>query len=105
GGLRLGAECSQTGQCSQSAGAVGCASNGIDSDGVLNCCPNNGGSGDGDTGCCGGLLCVNGTCGTTGGGGGTIGLGGQCAQTSECSQVGGAVFCDDHGIARDSPLH
>jgi hypothetical protein len=105
GGLPLGAECSQTGQCSQAAGATVCASNGIDSDGVLNCCHNNGGSCDSDIVCCGGLVCANGVCGTTGGGGGTIGLGGQCAQTSECSQVGGAVFCDDNGIASDGPLN
>src|SRR5215212_7856465 len=105
GGLALGAECTQTGQCSQSAGATVCASNGIDSDGILNCCHNNGGSCDRDTVCCGGLLCTNGVCGTTGGGGGTIGLGGQCAATGECSQVGGAVFCDDNGIASDGALN
>jgi hypothetical protein len=105
GGLALGAQCTQTGQCSQSAGAAVCASNGIDSDGVLNCCHNNGGWCDRDTVCCGGLRCTNGVCGTAGGDGGAIGLGGQCAHTGECSQAGGAVFCDDNGIASDGALN
>ena len=105
GGLALGASCTQTGQCSQSAGAAVCATNGIDSDGSLNCCHNNGGWCDRDTVCCGGLRCGNGVCGTGGGSGGTIGLGGQCAATGECSQAGGAVFCDDNGIASDGPLN
>lgn len=105
GGLPIGAECSQSGQCSQASGAAVCAQNGLDSDGRLNCCRNDGGACTADTNCCGGLLCVGGVCGSGGGSGGTIGLGGQCAATGECSQAGGAVFCDDNGIASDGPLN
>jgi hypothetical protein len=105
GGLALGAACTQTGQCSQATGAVVCASNGIASDGELNCCHNNGGACDRDIVCCGGLLCVNNVCGTAGGTGGTIGLGGRCAATGECNQDGGAAFCADNGIASDGPLN
>jgi hypothetical protein len=105
GGLALGASCTQTGQCSQASGAAVCASNGIDSDGALNCCHNSGGSCDRDIVCCGGLLCVNGACSSGDGGGGTIGLGGQCAATGECSQAGGAVSCADNGIASDGALN
>jgi hypothetical protein len=105
GGLPLGASCVQTGQCSQVTGPAVCASNGIDSDGVLNCCHNSGGLCDRDIVCCGGLLCINGACSTGGGSGGTVGLGGQCTATGECSQAGGAVFCDDNGIASDGPLN
>jgi hypothetical protein len=105
GGLAVGAECSQSGQCSQSAGAVVCASNGIDSDGALNCCLNDGGACSVDTNCCGGLTCVNGACSSGGGSGGTVGLGGACNATGECSQAGGAVFCDDNGIASDGALN
>jgi hypothetical protein len=105
GGLAVGAECSQTGQCSQANGSASCASNGIDADGALNCCLNDGGACTQDNTCCGGLRCVNGVCGSGGGTGGTIGLGGQCAATAECSQAGGAVFCDDNGIASDGALN
>ncbi len=105
GGLAVGAECSQTGQCSQASGAVVCASNGVDADGRLNCCRNNGGACARDSDCCGGLFCGGGVCGTGGGSGGTIGLGGQCAATGECSQDGGAVFCDSNGIASDGALN
>jgi hypothetical protein len=106
GGLALGAECQQSGQCRQTTGgAAVCASNGIDGDGVLNCCHNDGGSCSEQRQCCGGLLCLNGICGTGGGSGGTIGLGGVCAATAECSQEGGAVFCDSNGIAGDGNLN
>jgi hypothetical protein len=105
GGLPVGAECSQTGQCSQAAGPLSCASNGIDYDGTLNCCYNDGGPCSQDIDCCGGLYCGNGVCGSGGGSGGTIGLGGQCSATSECSQEGGAVSCDDNGIASDGALN
>ena len=105
GGLALGASCTQTGQCSQAAGAAVCASNGIDSDGTLNCCHNAGGWCDRDIVCCGGLMCLNGACSSGEGSGGTIGLGGQCAATGECSQAGGAVFCADNGIASDGALN
>jgi hypothetical protein len=105
GGLAIGAQCNQSGQCSQASGAAVCASNGIDTDGAFNCCRNNGGACAQDTNCCGGLLCVNGVCGSGGGSGGTVGLGGQCASSNECSQDGGAVACDDNGIASDGPLN
>jgi hypothetical protein len=105
GGLPVGAECNQTGQCSQASGAVVCASNGLDYDGSLNCCLNEGGGCAQDSDCCGGLYCVSGVCSSAGGTGGTIGLGGQCAATGECSQAGGAVFCDDNGIASDGALN
>jgi hypothetical protein len=105
GGLAIGAQCSQTGQCSQANGAAVCASNGIDADGELNCCRNGGGACSQDSNCCGGLFCVGGVCGSGGGSGGTVGLGGQCAATGECSQAGGAVFCDDNGIASDGALN
>jgi hypothetical protein len=105
GGLAVGAECVQTGQCSQRNGSASCASNGIDADGALNCCLNDGGACTQDSNCCGGLRCTNSVCGSGGGSGGTIGLGGQCAATGECSQAGGAVFCDDNGIASDGALN
>lgn len=105
GGLAIGAECNQTGQCSQAGGSASCATNGIDADGVLNCCRNDGGSCTASTDCCGGLACVDGRCGSGGGSGGSIGLGGQCSVTDECSQAGGAVFCDDNGIASDGALN
>jgi hypothetical protein len=106
GGLAIGAECSQTGQCSQAAGPLVCASNGLDADGALNCCRTEGGGCGQDSECCGGLTCENGVC--TGGGsgsGGTIGLGEQCTATDECSQEGGAVSCADNGIASDGALN
>jgi hypothetical protein len=105
GGLAVGAACSQTGQCSQAGGAVVCAQNGLDNDGALNCCRNSGGACTQNANCCGGLLCVNGACGSGGGSGGTISLGGACAATGECSQAGGAVFCDSNGIASDGALN
>ena len=40
GGLAIGAQCNQSGQCSQASGAAVCASNGIDTDGAFNCCRN-----------------------------------------------------------------
>jgi hypothetical protein len=106
GGLALGASCQQTGQCAQTqGGAAVCATNGIDGDGALNCCHNEGGSCAEQRHCCGGLLCANGVCGTSGGSGGTIGLGGACVATAECNQDGGAVFCDSNGIASDGELN
>jgi hypothetical protein len=105
GGLPLGASCQQTGQCAQTGFGAVCATNGIDGDGALNCCHNEGGSCDRDTVCCGGLLCVNGTCGGGGGTGGSVGLGGVCFATGECNQAGGAVFCDSNGIASDGDLN
>lgn len=105
GGLAIGAQCSQTGQCSQASGPVSCASNGIDADGALNCCRNEGGGCTQDTDCCGGLACANGVCGGTSSGGGSVGLGGQCTATAECSQAGGEVACADNGIASDGALN
>lgn len=111
GGLDLGAACSQTGQCNQSAGPVSCDSNGIDSDGALNCCHFEGGWCAQDSHCCGGLWCTNSVCGTGGSsapppsGSGNTGLGGTCNSSGECSQVGGAVYCDDNGIASDGALN
>jgi hypothetical protein len=105
GGLAVGAACNQTGQCSQATGPVSCAANGWDGDGPLNCCRNTGGGCTQDRDCCGGLFCGNGVCTSGGGTGGTIGLGGACAATGECSQDGGAVFCDSNGIASDGALN
>ncbi|MDP9364590.1 MAG: hypothetical protein M3Q10_10275 [Chloroflexota bacterium] len=65
GGLALGASCTSSSQCSQGGGVVVCADNGLPGDGGLNCCRNAGGACTGannSAACCGGLLCVNGTC-------------------------------------------
>lgn len=110
GGLAVGAQCSQSGQCSQASGPAKCDSNGIDADGSLNCCRDKGGSCAQDIECCGGLWCTNGVCGTGEGttattSGGSVGLGGQCTSSEQCSQAGGAVYCDDNGIASDGGLN
>lgn len=107
GGLAVGAECSQTGQCSQANGSVSCGANGLDADGALNCCVNAGSTCTQDSNCCGGLWCGNGRC-TDGGTttpSGNIGLGGACAAAGECIQDGGAVACADNGIASDGALN
>ncbi|MCC6312985.1 MAG: hypothetical protein IT337_03160 [Thermomicrobiales bacterium] len=101
--LPLGAECASTSQCSQSGGSVVCASNGIVSDGALNCCRNEGGPCVGletSADCCGGLYCVEGICRQTTRDGG-FALGAPCSSTEQCSQEGGAVACADNGIPSD----
>jgi hypothetical protein len=113
GSLALGAECTETAQCDQIEETTSCADNGIASDGALNCCRYaRGGCGD-DSHCCAGLLCVDYVCietggtsgGGGGGGGGRLSLGAVCETQSQCSQEGGAVACDDNGIATDGVLN
>jgi hypothetical protein len=99
----LGGQCSALGansECSQAGGAVVCSDNGIIRDGQFNCCRNAGGACTADFHCCGGAVCLSGTCGggvSTGG----RSLGSECTSTSECSQSGGSVVCASNGIAAD----
>lgn len=65
GGFAPGEICTSTSQCSQVGGPTVCANNGIAADGALNCCRTAGGActaANFSAGCCGGLLCVDGTC-------------------------------------------
>jgi hypothetical protein len=103
GTLLPGQSCATTSQCSQSGGPVVCASNGISSDGALNCCRNQGGACTGGAGCCGILLCVNGVC--TGPVESGLALGSSCTASGQCDQTGGAVACADNGIASDGALN
>src|SRR5215213_7783586 len=99
----LGGQCSALGansECRQAGGAVVCSDNGIIRDGQFNCCRNAGGGCTADFHCCGGAVCLSGTCGggvSTGG----RSLGAECTSTSECSQSGGSVVCASNGIAAD----
>ncbi len=102
----LGGQCSGLGansECSQAGGAVVCSDNGVARDGQFNCCRNAGGACTADFHCCGGAVCVDGSCG----GGGErvacrgLGLGAECTATSQCSQAGGSVVCASNGIAAD----
>ena len=101
--IPLGGQCSALGansECSQAGGAVVCSDNGIIRDGQFNCCRNAGGACTADFHCCGGAVCLSGTCGggvSTGG----RSLGAECTATSECSQTGGSVVCASNGIAAD----
>src|SRR4051794_13478375 len=99
----LGGQCSALGansECSQAGGAVVCSDNGVIRDGQFNCCRNAGGACTADFHCCGGAVCVNGTCGGGGGSGGR-GLGAECTSTSQCSQAGGSVVCASNGAPGD----
>ena len=90
----LGGQCSALGanhECSQAGGAVICSDNGVIRDGQFNCCRNAGGGCTSDFHCCGGAVCVNGSCGGGGSTTGGRGLGAACNLTSECSQSGGSV--------------
>lgn len=104
-GLGLGSECTATSQCSQSGGAVVCASNDVDADGAKNCCRNTGGSCTADLQCCAALYCVNGTCGGGTSTTGNLAPGATCTATTECSQTGGSVVCADNGIPSDGALN
>jgi hypothetical protein len=103
GTLPPGAACTATSQCSQTSGVTVCASNGITTDGELNCCRNQGGACADGTGCCGSLLCTNGVCGGTSSGG--LAPGAACSATSQCSQVGGATYCANNGLSGDGALN
>jgi hypothetical protein len=104
GTIGLGGVCSVTGECSQDGGAVFCDTNGIASDGALNCCRYEGGGCAAGSHCCGGLECRNGVCSPIGGGGeggGNRGLGQACAADAECTAEGGVSLCRDNGITTD----
>lgn len=106
-GLRLGAECTSTSQCSQTGGSVVCGDNGIPEDGGRNCCRNTSGSCSGDIDCCATLYCVNGTCGgsnTTPTGNG-LRQGSECTSTSQCDQSAGNIVCADNGFVGDGALN
>ena len=105
GTVAPGGACTATSACSQTGGAVVCADNGISSDGDLNCCRNAGGACANGSGCCGSLLCTNGTCGGTTDGNSTVGLGGTCTATSQCTQSGGSTVCADNGLSSDGMLN
>lgn len=106
GGFALGAQCSFAGQCDQTGGETDCADNGLTTDGVTNCCRYQGGACSASEGCCGGLFCVNGTCGG-GSAPATGGLlpGATCLSTSQCSQAGGSVVCANNGLAADGTFN
>lgn len=60
--LAPGNRCFYPGQCDQTGGATDCATNGISTDGALNCCRYTGGACTGGAGCCGALACIGGIC-------------------------------------------
>ena len=108
GGLGLGAICNSVAECAASAsGTVACADNGIDEDGITNCCLEAGGVCNGvDSYCCGDGFCVDNVCTRrrrqrTGG---DLPPGAVCAGTVECSQASGAAICGDNGLSADGAL-
>jgi hypothetical protein len=108
GSLGLGAICNTQADCAASAsGTVVCADNGIEEDGILNCCLQEGGVCNGvDSYCCGDLFCVDGVC-TAGGGtasGGDLPPGAVCTGTVDCSQASGPAICGDNGLSADGAL-
>ncbi len=103
GGRVPGQECTSTSQCSQTGGVTICASNGISSDGALNCCRNAGGACANGYGCCGALTCTGGVC--TGPVTVNRPLGAECTANGQCSQSGGTVTCASNGITSDGALN
>jgi hypothetical protein len=118
GGLALGAECTETGQCAAVSGAtVICGDNFIADDGPLNCCLEEGSACSLNQECCGTVNCVDGRCGTGGGtdgaadgadggadGGGDLAPGQFCVESSQCSQALGPAVCGDNAFSGGSPV-
>src|SRR5215211_6356816 len=55
----LGVACNSSAECTQTGGPVVCASNGIATDGALNCCRSQGGACSTGSHCCGDLICAS----------------------------------------------
>jgi hypothetical protein len=97
--LGLGAPCTDDSQCAQTQMSyVSCADNGFTYDGLLNCCVYDYGNCGSDEDCCGGLVCVGGTCGAAplaaqdG-----LPLGTQCYSADQCIGGGFTTDCADNG--------
>jgi hypothetical protein len=98
GGLPLGSECTENGQCAAVGdGRVICGDNFIAEDGPLNCCLEEGSSCSDSFECCGMYYCQNGRCGSAEGG--DLAPGEICITSDQCSQALGPSRCGLNGSA------
>jgi hypothetical protein len=96
GYLGPGSPCTDSSQCGATRyNEMYCDDNGTSSDGILNCCAYEYGYCDDDSWCCGGLTCIQGSCGSTPQS--FLPLGEQCFSAEQCLGGGGAVDCGDKG--------
>ena len=106
GGLPLGAECTENGQCAAMSGAnVVCGDNYISEDGPLNCCLEEGSACTLNQECCGTFNCSEGRCGAAvAEGGGDLAPGEYCVASNQCSQALGPAICGDNAFSGGSPV-
>ena len=100
GSLGAGAPCYDSSQCVAADAPLVCADNGFDYDGPLNCCTYVGSRCFSDEGCCGALVCVDGSCHDPSSMG-AASLGDACTYDGDCSQDYpelGALICADNGF-------
>lgn len=95
GYLGPGEACFDDSQCGNTRySSMYCDDNGFAYDGPRNCCTYENGYCYSDEGCCGSLICLEGSCGAEGQG---VPLGSQCFSTAQCIGGGDAVACSDNG--------
>ena len=96
GFLGPGEACADSSQCGNTRyNQMYCADNGFDYDGPLNCCTYEYGYCYGDEGCCGSLVCVEGSCSNPALTGQPLGA--QCFYAAQCIGGGDTVDCADNG--------
>jgi hypothetical protein len=96
GYLGPGEACYDDNQCGNTRySAMFCADNGFDYDGPFNCCTYEYGYCYMDEGCCGSLICVDGSCSNPALS--DLPLGEQCFYEAQCLGGGNGITCADNG--------